>query len=348
MRREDLYVRSSLEYDGFDDFLSDRGLNPKSLMRQFGLDSSPSESKIHYISWAKYASYFELAAQKAEDPYLGLKWAFAMPKDYRSSGPTLFLTSTASNLRHFLDMAIEYQKIHTNGVAYSYVEDGVAREIVGFIDIHPLSPSCRQYCEHIVAGVVIMANRYVSNFKLKRASFQYSAPEDLTWYEKAFECPIEFDAPRNTIVVDSSLFKLEKAQLTTKLIKPFAKAYLGWQLDRNPQSKASITGTVIQTLPTILGLRSSDINTVAEVLDLHPKKLQRLLSDEGTTYSNVLNDVRKSLAERLLAESNISVERMAKLLDYASDRPFTAAMRRWHDMTPTQYRKLAKQKARHP
>jgi len=64
---------------------------------------------------------------------------------------------------------------------------------------------------------------------------------------------------------------------------------------------------VIQTLPTILGVRSSDIKTVAEVLDLHPKKLQRLLSDEGT-----------------------------------------AAMRRWHDMTPTQYRKLAKQKARRP
>lgn len=344
MRREDLYVRSPLEYDGFDDFLRGLGLNPYALMRQAKLKTSPSKSKIHYVPWAGMARYFELAAQSADDPYLGLKWAFGIPKDYRTSGPTVFLSSLASDLRHFFDMAIDYQKIHTNGVAYSYFEDNATQELIGFVDIHPLSPTCRQYCEHIMASIAVMGRRYITDFKLERVSLQYSSPAELTWYERAFECPVEFDAPRNTIVTDSSLMTLKKQELTTKLVTPFAKAYLNWQLDKHPHNKTSITGTVMEILPTIMGVNTTDIETVADILNLHPKKLQRLLKDESTSYSAVLDDVRRNLAERLLIESDISIGRMSKLLDYASDRPFTAAMRRWHDITPTQYRKSAREK----
>lgn len=339
MKRENLYARSSLEYDGFDKYIESLGGQPKALMYRAGLQDSPFQSKLHFISWAGLVNYFELAARELDEPYLGLKWAFGIPKDYRNSGPTIFLGSIASDMRHFLEMAVRYQKIHTNGVAYSYSEDEAQNELLGYIDIHPLSPPCRQFCEHIMASIAVMGRRYVSNFSLKRVTFQYSEPDDLTWYLKAFECPVHFNAPRNMMVTDSSVLGMRKELLTLKIIRPFLKVYLNWQIENLPRHKSSLSLTIAEMLPGLVGVNYTDINTVSDILEMHPKKVQRLLKDEGTSFSQILDNVRRSLAQRLLIETDISITRLAKMLDYSSDRPFTIASRRWFGMTPSDYRK---------
>lgn len=344
MRREDLYVRSPLVFDDFGAFIKMLGGNPKALMRQANLDSTASKSKIHFIPWAAHCRYYELAAETLNESYLGLKWAFEMPKDYRTSGPTLLLGSLASDLRHFLEMVVSYQKIHTNGVNYAFKDDVDAGELIGIVSIHPLSPPCRQLCEHIMAGIAIMGRRYVKDLKLKRVTFQYSEPKNAHWYEKAFQCPVEFNAPQNTLVSDRLYLEKQKKNLTTKLLTPVLKSYLHKQLSDHPRAKKSISDMVYETLPSIMGLKKSDIHIMAELLELHPKKLQRLLKDEGTSYTQILDDVRKSLAERLLVETDISVMRMAKMLDYGTDRAFTLAAKRWFGMTPSQYRKKGQKK----
>lgn len=345
MRREDLYVRSALSNTGFDDFIESLGGNLQDLLQASGLDMNPFGSRVHFESWAAHCNFLEYAAEQLNEPYLGMKWAFDMPKDYRTSGPTILIASMASDLRHFLDMAVNYQKIHTNGVKYSYQDSVETNEIIGTVAMHPLSPSCRQLCEHIMAGISIMGQRYIKDFKFKRATFQYSEPDNLEIYEKAFKCSLEFNAPQNTLTCDRHYFQLDHTKLMTKLFTPIVKVYLNHQLKHFPHAKYSVSETLFETLPSIIGIRKSDIETVSEVLAIHPKKLQRLLKDEGTSYSEVLDQVRQHLAERLLIETDISIMRVAKMLDYSADRPFTAAMRRWHGTTPTKYRKAAREES---
>jgi len=343
MKREDLYVRVFPEYDGFDKYIESLGGEPETLMKQAGIEILSQDSKIYFVPWAAQVRYFEIASEVLNEPYLGLKWAFKMPKDYRNSGPTLFLSSFATDFRHFADIAIEYQKVHTNGVAYSYEEYKDTAELIGYVDIHPLSPPCRQYCEHIMAGIAVMARRYIPDLKLSRVEMQYARPDDLTWYEKAFRCPVTFNAPRNLMVTEAVNLKLKPTKLATHIITPLLKGYLKLQMSRHSGTKNSMRASVTEILPGIMGNRRTDVESVAMALDIHPKKLQRLLKDEGVAYSDILDEVRKNLAERLLIESDISIERIAKMLDYASDRPFTAAMRRWFEMSPTAYRKAKRQ-----
>lgn len=328
MKRADLYVRSMLDSDELDIFIKEMGGNPDAYMREAGLVIKTSDARMKFVSWSSVCRYFEIAARELGEPYLGLKWALKMPKDYRGSGPTIFLGSIANNMRHFLDMVFEYQKVHTNGVTYSYHTDERTEELVGEIAI--------------VAGISVMGRRYVPNFQLKRVTFQHSEPDDREWYEKAFQCPVEFNAPRNTIVTDLAVLGIQGGKVMTRLLAPVLKTYLTWKVEKHPHAKLSITATLMETLPNVLGVNNSDIISVSEAMSLHPKKLQRLLSEEGTNYSAVLDNIRKSIAERLLAESDISIIHMAKMLDYSSDRPFTAASKRWFEMTPTQYRKYVR------
>jgi len=63
---------------------------------------------------------------------------------------------------------------------------------------------------------------------------------------------------------------------------------------------------------------------VANILDVSPKKLQRLLHEEGTKYSDILRDVRKGMAKRLrlLFESDMSIAHLAVSIDYSSTEAF--------------------------
>ena len=73
-------------------------------------------------------------------------------------------------------------------------------------------------------------------------------------------------------------------------------------------------------------------------MNMHPKKLQRLLADEGASFAKILDDVRRSIASRLLRDTDIPILRVAKMLDYSSDRAFATAFKRWFGIAPSTYR----------
>lgn len=342
MNREDLYMRSFRGEDGFNEFVESLGGNPAAVTQAADLIPSLPKGLINFESFAGGCTLFEEAAAQTGEPYFGLKWALHQPSDFRFSGPNVLLVSMSANARQWIDMAIKYQKIHTNGFSYHYEEDEAANSVTGVISVHPLAPPCRQILEQLVAGIANLGCQFIPDFKLNLVTFQHGPPEDMSLYEQILQCPVIFNADRNTIVADHHYIKQNRTDFLTKLTTPFVNQYLNWQLIKHPKAKQSITMVVAETIPAILGVKGSDIKHASLVLNIHPKKLQRLLKQEGTSYSETLDGVRMNIANRLLIESEISIERLAKMLDYSSDRPFTVATKRWFGMAARDYRKTAK------
>ncbi len=77
---------------------------------------------------------------------------------------------------------------------------------------------------------------------------------------------------------------------------------------------------------------------VAGALGMSVRTLDRRLAAEGTGFRRLLDEVRCSLAERLLHRGSMGVEDVAARLGYADATAFTRAFRRWRGMTPTAYR----------
>ena len=342
MKSEDLYVRSFRGEDNFNEFVMSLGGDPVAITRASGLPLSPPRGWIIFDSFSGVCRLFEAAAAQTNEPYFGLKWALHQPTDFRFSGPMVYLLTKAIDMRHWLDLAVEYQKIHTNGIKYRYEADKAADSLTGIVSVHPLAPPCRHMIEQILAAIALMGRQFIPDFKLKRVTFQHSAPEDMTLYEKIFQCPVTFNADQTTIVLEYSYIELKNTNLMTKISAPFVKKYMDWRIAKHPKAKQTITMLVAETIPVILGVNGSDIHHVSQALNLHPKKLQRLLREENTHYSAVLDEVRKNIAARLLVETEISIVRLAKMLDYSSDRAFTTASKRWFEMSATDYRTHAR------
>ncbi|KRB73911.1 hypothetical protein ASE01_18065 [Nocardioides sp. Root190] len=80
----------------------------------------------------------------------------------------------------------------------------------------------------------------------------------------------------------------------------------------------------------------SPMPDVAAALGLSERSLRRRLSDAGTSYRTVVDEVRHDVAEDLLAAGTLRVEDVAHRLGYAESTSFGAAYRRWTGHAPSQ------------
>jgi AraC-like DNA-binding protein len=77
---------------------------------------------------------------------------------------------------------------------------------------------------------------------------------------------------------------------------------------------------------------------IARRLGVSKRTLTRRLAAEGTTFSGVLESLRRNLARRYLAEQELSISQIAWLLGYGEVSSFTHAFKRWAGQTPRQAR----------
>ena len=77
---------------------------------------------------------------------------------------------------------------------------------------------------------------------------------------------------------------------------------------------------------------------VARALHTSTRSLQRRLADEGTTFADILDRTRHSLATAYVGEGHYSMREVAYLLGFSRPASFVRAFRRWTGAAPTEYR----------
>ncbi|MNF71427.1 HTH-type transcriptional regulator VirS [compost metagenome] len=91
-----------------------------------------------------------------------------------------------------------------------------------------------------------------------------------------------------------------------------------------------------------LGSGGVSIELIASSMGMGVRTLQRRLSEEGLDFTQVVEDVRRSMAEEYVARSDYSFTNIALLLGYSEASSFSRAFRRWTHLTPLKYRQRAR------
>ena len=82
------------------------------------------------------------------------------------------------------------------------------------------------------------------------------------------------------------------------------------------------------------------IEQLAKATGTSARTLQRRLQDAGVNYSDLQNDVRKTLALNLLENDTLALTQIAFSLGYSEVSAFNHAFRRWVGQSPGDYRRL--------
>ena len=81
---------------------------------------------------------------------------------------------------------------------------------------------------------------------------------------------------------------------------------------------------------------------VAERFDMTVRTLQRHLQLAGTSYQQILDELRQELAEHYLTRSDLAVQDIAQYLGFTESRSFHRSFKGWTGMTPGEFRERRK------
>ena len=85
---------------------------------------------------------------------------------------------------------------------------------------------------------------------------------------------------------------------------------------------------------------AATLKKIAERFSYHPNYISALLHKEtGETFTKILQEKQMSRAEKLLKNTNLSIEKISEMLGYATAENFYKSFREFYHTTP---RKLLK------
>ena len=325
---------------GIAELLAEQGHELKPLMAECGLPAAALTNIDMLINFRRVQTLFEVAAQRFAMPDIGLRAAVRMQSHLPNAGPVVALARFAPNVREWLKDVMVYWGLHTNAYKPELIEDDGTGISIG--RIHPAEPVVwpRQFTEHMMYNQVALT-RHAAERPDETATvvrFQHGAPADVAIHAEVFRCKVEFGCEYNEVEFPKSVLDYPTGRLLTPL-RSTVRRYVQNRIDRLEFYDVSYATNVALTITALMGSGKTDIATIAEAMLVHPKQLQRLLAQEATHFSAVLEDVRRNMARDMVANSSAPVGQVARLLGYAANAPFTAAFRKWTGQSPQQWRK---------
>ena len=76
------------------------------------------------------------------------------------------------------------------------------------------------------------------------------------------------------------------------------------------------------------------------MLLFHSRSLRRRMGEYGTSFQELLDDVRYQLARQLLESRGLNYGQIADMLGYSDVRSFSRAFKRWSGLTPSDWQSL--------
>ena len=87
-----------------------------------------------------------------------------------------------------------------------------------------------------------------------------------------------------------------------------------------------------------LGQTDMTLDGVATKLAMSRRTLTRRLAEEGASFRQMLDDVRRDFAQALLRDRSLSVAEIAFFLQYSEPAAFHRCFKRWTGRTPQAFR----------
>jgi AraC-like DNA-binding protein len=162
----------------------------------------------------------------------------------------------------------------------------------------------------------------------------HRGPVDRRPYRQFFRSPVRFGTGRAALLFPEAW--LNRPILGANLVA--RRAIEQTIADVLRQQDLPLPSKVRRALFSQMVQDDVSIESVARLLGLHKRTLNRRLAEEGTSFAALLGEVRFQLSRQLLAETDLSFADVAATLNYTDSSTFSRAFRSWAGMAPSTWR----------
>ena len=318
-------------------YLERRGIDTEPALLGAGISRSQLSQDDIGLSVGSQYRFLELAAAEADDSLLGLHVAAEM--DIRAVGILFYLTGSSRTVSEALENLARYSQT-TNEALVGEISRQKDEVILAVRHLQEFDEPHRQFFELLALWFIRTLQQETNrDFTPSRVTFTHGRNADLREVHRLLRCPVDFAQGQDSWVLPQRVMDLPIVSGDTQLLK-----ILTAHADDLLAEKHSVTGlqsTVASQLASLLPSGESRAAVVARQLGMSPRSLTRHLAEEGTTFGEIVEQLRRRLASRYLADDRMSVQQIAWLLGYSEVGAFNHAYKRWTGTAPRRNRKPA-------
>ncbi len=318
------------------DFMHKRGISAAQLLDGSGLQVEELSAHPEYlVSLPAFLRALENLHRL--DTSATLSFELGNTLSIGSHGFLGYAVQASPNLAEALLLVNRYALTRTQLLQISFVPagDSVTLEIT---DQGLLGPWFPHVIEAMLGSFQAIVGELFTDFSYDGVSMQFSFPEAPQHVLLRLLMPdrVQFDAAVTRIQFPMALlartFPRSDAQLAA-----LAAARCAEELQR-----AEARADFLTRLRRLAQQHLAEANAqeqVAVSLNMTPRTLHRRLQQEGLSFKQLLDDMRRQSALSLLRHERMAIGNIAQQLGYKDQANFVRAFKRWTGSTPSQFRK---------
>ena len=326
--------------NGFASVTKSLGLQPHALLREQGLDGGALVDPDRHLPASVSCRLMERAAELSGCDSLGLQMADS--RHALDFGVVGVLLAHKRTLRDLWLAAIQYRHLVNDALALS-LEPAGAQVVLRYEIIVP-EGTVTQQASDLAAGVLVRGCRAVlgPDWQPRHVSFVHPTPRDLSWHRRVFACPMQFDGEFNGLLLTAQDLDSPNPQADPELVRYAETMARPMASGAREQFAHEVRRAVYLLLP----VERANVVDVAAHCHLSVRSMQRQLTDQGLSFSDLVDEVRRQLAERYLCKPNYTIGQVASLLGYSRQASFTRWFQQQFGRTPRAWRAAQARTAR--
>ena len=296
------------------------GLNPSQMLRRIDLPAAALTDPDLRIPAGKVGALLERTALESGCLTIGLQMAES--RRISDFGAVSLLLTHQPTLRNVLNTTIEYLHVLNESLAM-HIEDAGDLVIIREEIVSAPGRSTRQATE-LAVGVLFRMFRALlgTHWKPYSVNFTHAAPPDLAVHKRLFGLKVAFNSEFSGIVCEARDLDRDNPAadpVMARYAKQFVEAMPG-------AARHSITQEVRKTIYLLLPRGRATLEQVAAGLGANSRTLQRQLEEAQTSFSELLDSVRRDLAVRYMNNPSHSLTQIGEMLGFSHSSAFS----RWY------------------
>ena len=312
------------------------GVTRESIETVLGAPLTELDSPETRIPISKYVRLEQEAPRLTKDESIGLRLGSLILINESKTGVVGYLARHSRTLGMAFSQALRFSNLISDGFHMTLRTQGDSAEFV-YSRPHPATFTIVGVELTLARTVVTLQAVVGDDFYLNKATFQYPQPRYVKNYQEIFGPQVYFEQPENMICFPVEYLQQEipdsQDYLHELLDRRAGEQLAKFKLEKEKGPTYSVRKCILDRLPS----GDATIDTVAEQLHISRQTLYRKLKTEGTSFQELLDETRKSLASSYLRGDNHSIMETAFLLGFSESSAFHRAFKRWYGQTPAEY-----------